>query len=107
MVCQLQRGRHGNGQDLCQVAAVWLSWPSGVTSRAIFLTAAKVPLTKPELISVFRGILEVIEIPAANYAGHSFSIGAATSAALAGVEDSEIQQLDQWQNAAFLHYIRY
>ena len=39
-------------------------------------------------------------------AGHSFRIGAATSAALAEVEDSIVQILGQWQSAAFLRYVR-
>ena len=33
-------------------------------------------------------------------------IGAVTSAALAGVEDSTIQALGRWQSSAFLQYIR-
>ena len=38
--------------------------------------------------------------------GHSFCIGAPTSAVLAGVEDSTIQLLGRWWSAAFLRYIR-
>lgn len=82
----------------------WLSCPTGVTGL-FFLTTAKVPLTKPDFISIFRGILDSIGLPAADYAGHSFRNGAAISAVLAGVEDSKIQLLGQWQSAAFLRYI--
>ena len=40
------------------------------------------------------------------FAGQSFRIGAATSAALAGIEDWMIQALGKWHSAAYLRYIR-
>ena len=64
------------------------------------------PLTKPTFITELRKILMALGLPDVNYAGHSFRIGAATSAALAGVEDSTIQLLGRWQSAAFLRYVR-
>jgi len=38
--------------------------------------------------------------------GHSFRIMAATTAALAGLEDSNIQLLGRWHSPAFLRYLR-
>ena len=64
------------------------------------------PTTKGWFIGKLRGILSSIGLPQGDYAGHSFRIGAATSAAIAGVEDSMIQALGRWQSAAFLQYIR-
>ena len=40
------------------------------------------------------------------YAGQSFQVGAAISAAIAGNEDSTIQTLGRWQSAVFLEYIQ-
>lgn len=45
-----------------------------------------------------------VGLPQDQFAGHSFRIGAATAAAMAGVEDSTIQSLGRWP--AFLQYIR-
>ena len=53
-----------------------------------------------------RSRLQELGLSAHQYAGHSFRIGAATSAALAGLEDSLIQTLGRWHSAAFLRYIR-
>ena len=95
------------GLDLCPVTAA-LSY---VTTRGnqpgpFFLTAAKVPLTKQVFVGELRKLLRAIGLPDESYAGHSFRIGAATSAALAGIEDSTIQLLGRWQSNAYLRYIR-
>ena len=54
----------------------------------------------------FRATLREIGVQASLFAGHSFRIGAATTAAVAGIEDSMIQTLGRWYSAAFLTYIR-
>ena len=47
-------------------------------------------------------------VDASKYSGHSFQIGAATTAALVGIEDSLIKTLGRWESAAYfkLLYIR-
>ena len=40
------------------------------------------------------------------YAGHSFRIGAATSAASKGINDSTIKLLGRWESEAYQIYIR-
>ena len=86
------------GLDLCPVTAILSYLASrGESPGPLFLTAARAPLTKPEFVAEFRRVLDAMGLPAQEYAGHSFRIEAATSAALAGVEDSTIQMLGQWQ----------
>ena len=45
-------------------------------------------------------------VEASKYSGHSFRIGAATTAASAGIEDSLIKTLGRWESTAYLLYIR-
>ena len=43
---------------------------------------------------------------AKDYAGHSFRIGAATTAAQRGIQDSLIKTLGRWESSAYTRYIR-
>ncbi len=53
-----------------------------------------------------RQALESAGVRAASYAGHSFWIGAATTAAARGMEDSTIKTLGRWKSLAYLEYVR-
>ena len=64
------------------------------------------PVLKAWFVEQLCSILAAAGLPQQQYAGHSFRISAATTAALAGVEDSMIQTLGRWQSGAFLQYIR-
>ena len=94
-------------RDLCPVSALlgYIAF-RGDQPGPFFLSSTRVPFLKQEFITHFRAVLGALGLPSEDYAGHSFHIGAATSAALAGVEDSLIQILGRWQSAAFLRYIR-
>lgn len=73
---------------------------------AFFLSRDLTPVTKGWFVQQIRTMLVSLGLPQNQYAGHSFRIGAATTAAMVGIEDSTIQALGRWQSAAFLQYIR-
>ena len=92
---------------LCPVAAL-LGYIAarGDKPGPFFTNSSGKPLTKSVFVGEIWTILGALGVPQDQYAGHSFRIEAATSAALAGVEDSMIQLLGRWQSAAFLRYVR-
>ena len=53
-----------------------------------------------------RAALSQAGVDTAGYSGHSFRIGAASTAARAGFNDSFIQTLGRWKSAAFSTYMR-
>ena len=63
-------------------------------------------LTKSQFTHHVRLALQAVGLPYQSFAGHSFRIGAATTAARAGIEDSTIRTLGRWSSSAFLAYIR-
>ena len=44
-------------------------------------------------------------IPPKHYSGHSFRIGAATSAATQGISTASLQQLGWWSSYAYASYV--
>ena len=95
------------GVDICPVSA--MSQYLGIQGSAqgpFFLDAAGRVITKQVFVRQIRDLLQSLGIPAHQYAGHSFRIGAATTAVMTGIEDSLIQTLGRWHSAAFLKYIR-
>lgn len=98
----------GKTQDsLCPVAAVCAFMAQrGTSPGPFFVFPDGTPLTKPRFVEIIRAALEELGLPQEQFAGHSFRIGAATTAAQAGLEDSTIMMLGRWNSAAFLRYLR-
>ena len=95
------------GGELCPVTAL-LEY---VTTRGdgagpFFCFRDGSPLTKTRFVARVRDALGRAGIPQQNYSGHSFRIGAATTAHEVGIPDSTIQALGRWSSSAFRSYIR-
>ena len=63
-------------------------------------------LTRAHLLSEVKKAMEQAGMEASNSNGHSFRIGAASTAAAHGVEDSLIKTLGRWESDAYQRYIK-
>ena len=72
----------------------------------LFIFQDGTPLSRQQLVAHLHSALAGIGVDVANYSGHSFRIGAASTAARAGFSDSFIQTLGRWKSLAFTTYIR-
>ena len=92
---------------MCPVSAVlqYLNL-TGYTSGPLFKFKSGEPVTHSFFNSSLKSLLNFIGLNTAVYKGHSFRIGAATSAAARGVPLSVIQNMGRWKSNAFHNYIR-
>ena len=95
------------GSYVCPVAALLAYMairPS--TPGPLFLLECGIPLSRSVLVNRIRETLSTTDYDVSRFNGHSFRIGAATTAAQAGLSDSSIQLLGRWKSSAFTRYIR-
>ena len=78
----------------------------GPSPRPFFRYEDRGPLTKAWFVSAIKSILKQAGMDNSLYLGHSFCMGAAMTAAQAGIADSVIKALGQWSSAAFLVYVQ-
>ena len=93
--------------DLCPVAAL-LDYLQhrGSTPGPLFIFASGRLLTRKCFVESVRATLKQANIDQKKYCGHSFRIGAASTAAVKGIEDSVIKTLCRWESVAYLKYVR-
>ena len=60
------------------------------------------PLTRQRLVTKMREILKRVGTDSQKYLGHSFQIGAATTAACRGVQET----MGRWESVAYQLYVR-
>ena len=115
-LCMSKCDQFGQGVDVflghvdspvCPVAAV-LAYIAirGSSPGPFFILDDSTPFTKGAFVTALRALLTEAGLNAELFAGHSFRIGAATMAAMAGLQDSTIQVLGRWSSSAFWTYVR-
>ena len=92
--------------SLCPVAALLPTTTRGQRARPLFMFQSGIFLTRENFVKEVRKTLRTAGLDDKLYSGHSFRIGAATTAALAGVEESTIKALGRWESAAYLAYLK-
>ena len=95
------------GRWLCPVASV-LAYMVQRTNRPgpLFMFNDGRFLTRARFVAALRSALREAGVGANSYAGHSFRIGAATTASQHGLQDSLIQTLGRWRSSAYTLYIQ-
>ena len=96
-----------SNSELCPVAAI-LGYlvVRGFDNGPLFQFADGRPLTRQRLVHHLHKALAAVGVDPGKFSGHSFRIGAATTAAARGVEDSLIKTLGRWESAAYQRYIK-
>ena len=103
MGCDIYVG-HGEG-SVCPICALGdFLGLRGSSQGPLFSFTDGRPLTRQRLSSAVRSILHSAGY-AGSYSGHSFRIGAATTAAIRGVPDYVIKTLGRWSSDACQVYI--
>lgn len=63
------------------------------------------PITRDKIIQHLRELLHRSRFCGQNYSSHSFRIGAATTAAAAGIEDHVFNELGRWSSDCCVRYV--
>lgn len=66
-----------------------------------FITEDKLPVTRSYFTEHLQHIMQCLGFDSEKYSGHSFRIGAATSAAAARIEDHLIKTLGRWSSDCY------
>ena len=95
------------GTKLCPVAALLDFIASrGTVPGPLFTFQDGSFLSHPKFVELVRDALVKAGFDQQRYCSHSFRIGAATTAAKKGLEDSIIKTLGRWESVAYLQYVK-
>jgi len=95
------------GTALCPVAAL-LSFVAarGTAPSSLFTFQDGSFLTRQRFVELVCSALRKAGIDHQRYCGHSFPMGAASTAAQKGLEDSIIKTLGRWESAVYVQYVK-
>ena len=95
--------------DICPISAMLpylvvrnTRFPNG----PLFIREEGTPLSRTVLVTWLKTTLSKAGIDSSRFSGHSFRIGAASTAAARGIADSTIQTLGRWKSESFKRYVR-
>lgn len=72
----------------------------------LFVLQTGLPLNRKTFLQLFQDTLSAAGIQQEHYTGHSFRIGAATSAAASKIEDHLIKTMGRWTSDSYCRYIQ-
>ena len=78
----------------------------GNSSGPLFTWKDGVFLTQANFVAGVKKALESAGLDTSNFNRHSFRIGAATTAAARGMENSMIKTLGHWESDAYQRYVK-
>ena len=103
--CDVFVGR--TGSQVCPVTAVLAFMVDrGLRPGPLFLYQDGRPLTRPRFVAEVKCALARAGMDSRGYSGHSFRIGAATTASERGIGEAVIKRLGRWGSAAYQGYIQ-
>ena len=99
------------GQPICPLTPMLALMQTRLAVSAqpqdpVFTTLTGTPLTRAFVIDKLKILLSRLGYDSALYSGHSFRIGAATTAAAAKIPDHMIRTLGRWTSDCYCRYIR-
>ncbi|XP_078354436.1 uncharacterized protein LOC144639048 [Oculina patagonica] len=97
-----------SGRSVCAVRAMhrYLAHQPSRSATPLYLFSTGQFLTRDKVTSILRILLQRLGFATERYASHSFRIGAATTAAEAGLPSWLIQTLGRWSSNCYTQYIR-
>ncbi|XP_073439516.1 uncharacterized protein [Dendrobates tinctorius] len=96
-----------SGSPLCPVSCMRIFGTGGRSFTDPLLVHGNGSfLSRFQFVTIFRRCLERGGLPAREYSGHSFRIGAATEAARRGLGEDMVRRIGRWESVRFRSYVR-